>query len=87
MLKLKITYSESINEICFHRRGILCKVKEIKELGGGALNRKALKIEFAFLKSKRYALCAMRYAVFPAQNTAHRENSQLRTETTRRPSC
>ena len=87
MLKLKIIYSESINEICFQRQGILCEVKEIKELGGGVLNRKGLKIEFAFLKSKRYALCAMRYAVFPAENTAYRENSQLRTETTRCPSC
>lgn len=37
MLKLKTIYSESINEICFQRRGILCKVKEIKELGGDVL--------------------------------------------------
>ena len=44
---------------------------------GQSAKRIALKIGFPAFLSKGFALCAMRYAIFPAENTARQKNSHL----------
>jgi len=49
---------------------VLCGAPNLKGLSA---KRRALKIELSSFLSKRFALCAMRYALFSAENTGQRK--------------
>jgi len=70
MCNAKPTFSDNILSIelnCSKRNFSLRRTQSQRA------KRKELEIEFPSVQSKRFALCAMRYATFTAENAAHRK--------------